>query len=278
MEKIQRLEKYETEEIQRLETGYYRNNINYDEFVNNLELEKEMKRLQKGKETEIPPKDTWDALGQYLKEEKELNEEYKKLKAGEKIPTFDIPTSSTTFVSPPPTITEPIGAPEYDEIIQYSGPRVYTDAPTYKTAPIQYIHPPQQYRLNTATSSITQITPQPISEIRHIINKVAAGTQAQPLGIANMEEINTLIKKYPDMKDIIDNPLLSELVKNKNVKREDIENIKYLSSTFNQPFTARSYNYAQNPNAIQKMAIFKKPQNLQDYENIVPPYTVRRDF
>ena len=41
------------------------------------------------------------------------------------------------------------------------------------------------------------------------------------------------------MKDIIVNSLLSELVKNKNVKREDIENIKHLSSTFNQPFTAR---------------------------------------
>ena len=32
-----------------------------------------------------------------------------------------------------------------------------------------------------------------------------------------MEEIKTLIKKYPDMKDIIVNSLLSELVKNKNV-------------------------------------------------------------
>jgi hypothetical protein len=93
-----------------------------------------------------------------------------------------------------------------------------------------------------------------------------------------MDEIKNLIKKYPDMKDIIVNSLLSELVKNKNVKREDIENIKHLSSTFNQPFTARSYSYAQNPNVIQKMAIFKKPQNLQDYENIVPPYTVRRNF
>ena len=87
---------------------------------------------------------------------------------------------------------------------------MYTDAPTYETAPIQY-------RLNTATSSISQITPQPITEIQHIINKVAAGTQTQPLGIANMDEIKTLIKKYPDMKDIIVNSLLSELVKNKNV-------------------------------------------------------------
>ena len=76
------------------------------------------------------------------------------------------------------------------------------------------------------------------------------------------------------MKDIIVDSLLSELVKNKNVKREDIENIKHLSCTFNQP----SYNYAQNPNVIQKMAIFKKPQNLQNYENIIPPYTVRRIF
>ena len=77
---------------------------------------------------------------------------------------------------------------------------------------------PEQYRLNTATSSITQITPQPISEIRHIINKVTAGTQTQPLEIASMEKIKTLIKKHPDMKDIIVNSLLSELVKNKNVK------------------------------------------------------------
>ena len=86
-----------------------------------------------------------------------------------------------------------------------------------------------------------------------------------------MDEIKNLIKKYPDMKDIIVISLLSELVKNKNVKREDIENVKHLSSTCNQPFTARSYNYAQNPNVIQKMALFKTPQNLQDYKNIVPP-------
>ena len=58
--------------------------------------------------------------------------------------------------------------------------------------------------------------------------------------------------------------------------KEKIENIKHLSSTFNQPFTARTYNYAQNPNVIQKMAIFKKPQNLQDCENIIPPYAVRK--
>ena len=38
-------------------------------------------------------------------------------------------------------------------------------------------------------------TPQPISEIRHIINNIAAGTQTQPLGIANMEEIKTLNNK-----------------------------------------------------------------------------------
>ena len=72
-----------------------------------------------------------------------------------------------------------------------------------------------------------------------------------------MDEIKTLIKKYPDMKDIIVNSLLSELVKNKNVRREDIENIKHLSSTFNQPFTARSYSYAQNPNVIQKWQYLK---------------------
>jgi hypothetical protein len=198
---------------------------------------------------------------------KEMQNKIKRIQKGKQVePTITTP------------ITEPIETPEDDEIIQYSGSRVYTEAPTYETAPIQYIQPPEQYRLNTATSSISQITPQPISEIRHIINKVAAGTQTQPLGIANMDEIKNLIKKYPDMKDIIVNSLLSELVKNKNVKREDIENIKHLSSTFNQPFTARSYSYAQNPNVIQKMAIFKKPQNLQDYENIVPPYTVRRNF
>jgi len=138
--------------------------------------------------------------------------------------------------------------------------------------------PIQNIPLQVRPTQLVSTQPLEEEEIQHIINKVAAGTQTQPLGISNMDEIKNLIKKYPDMKDIIVNSLLSELVKNKNVKREDIENIKHLSSTFNQPFTARSYSYAQNPNVIQKMAIFKKPQNLQDYENIVPPYTVRRNF
>ena len=35
------------------------------------------------------------------------------------------------------------------------------------------------------------------------------------------------------MKDIIVNSFMSELVKNKNVKKADIENIKHLSYTFN---------------------------------------------
>ena len=90
---------------------------------------------------------------------------------------------------------------------------MYTETPTYETAPIQYIESPEQYRLNTPTSSTTFVSPQPISEIQHIINIVAVGTQTQPLGIANMDEIKNLIKKYPDMKDIIVNSLLSELVK-----------------------------------------------------------------
>ena len=111
---------------------------------------------------------------------KEMQDNIKRIQKGKQVePTITTP------------ITEPIETPEDDEIIQYSGTRVYADAPTYETAPIQYIHPPQQYRLNTATSSIT---PQPISEIRNIINNIAAGTQTQPLGIANMEEIKTLIK------------------------------------------------------------------------------------
>ena len=99
---------------------------------------------------------------------KEMQNKIKRIQKGKQVePTITTP------------ITEPIETPEDDEIIQYSG--------TYETAPIQYIHPPEQYRINTATSSISQITPQPISEIRHIINKVTAGTQTQPLGIANME-------------------------------------------------------------------------------------------
>ena len=82
-------------------------------------------------------------------------------------------------------ITTPIAAPleisEDDEITQYIHPPESSDdeeEPLQSTSTLQYMHPTQ-----------------PISEIQHIINKVAAGTQTQPLGIANMEEIKTLIKK-----------------------------------------------------------------------------------
>ena len=128
-------------------------------------------------------------------------------------------------------ITSPIEYPEDPEdleIMPYSGPRMYTNPPIQATStlhqpkPVMYTEPPrqetlhilqlpQQYRLNTATSSTSQITPQPISEIRHIINKVAAGTQTQPLGISNMDEIKNLLRKNPDMKYIIFNSLFSEL-------------------------------------------------------------------
>ena len=92
--------------------------------------------------------------------------------------SYRYPPKEASITTP---VTEPIETPEKVEIIQDPGTSTY-------------IHPPQQYIVHTATSSITQITPQPISEIRHIINKVAAGTQTQPLGIANMDEIKTLMK------------------------------------------------------------------------------------
>ena len=117
----------------------------------------------------------------------------------------------TMFTTP---LTSPIEYPEDPEdleIMPYSGPRRYTEPPIQATSTLHHpesimytqtprqetlhiLQPPQQYRLNAATSSTSQITPQPISEIQHIINKVAAGTQTQPLGIANMDEIKTLIK------------------------------------------------------------------------------------
>ena len=89
-------------------------------------------------------------------------------------------------------------------------------------------------------------------QIQRTINKFTTATQTQPPGISNMDEIKNLRKKYPDMKDKSISTLLSELMKNKNVKKEDIANIKHLSSTFNQLFTARSYKYALNPNFMQK--------------------------
>ena len=59
---------------------------------------------------------------------------------------------------------------------------------------------------------------QPIEEdIEHIITRISTETQTQPLGISNMDEIKKFDKKCPDMKDIIVNSLLSELVKNKIV-------------------------------------------------------------
>ena len=54
---------------------------------------------------------------------------------------------------------------------------------------MQYMQLPEQHRLNTATSSTSQITPQSISEIRHVINRITTGTQTRPLGISNMDEI-----------------------------------------------------------------------------------------
>ena len=71
---------------------------------------------------------------------------------------------------------------------------MYTDTQRQETAPIQYIQAPEQHRLNTATSSNTQITSQPISEIRQIINRITIGTQTLPLETSNMEERKTLIK------------------------------------------------------------------------------------
>ena len=67
--------------------------------------------------------------------------------------------------------------PSIQETLKYSGPRVYTEAPTYETAQTQFMQPPEKYRLHAATSSIAQITPQPISEIRHIVNRITTGTQ-----------------------------------------------------------------------------------------------------
>jgi hypothetical protein len=115
-------------------------------------------------------------------------------------------------------------------------------------------------------------------EIRDAIEKLTKESQTQPLGITNINEIKELIKKYPDMKDVIVNSLIGELMKNKNVKREDIENVKRLYG-YDKPFTLRAFDYATpSSSIIPKMRIFKKPQNLLEYENIIPPYSVIRNF
>ena len=224
IEKIQRLEKYETEERDMLE-----NELNYN--INNTLSQERNETIQRLEKHETEERDMLEDELNYNINNTLSQEGNNRLgilmqKGKEKETMFTTPITSSPIEYPEdlelmPRLVKytPIQEP-IQETIQYSGPRVYTGAPTYETAPIQYIHSPQQYRLNTATSSITQITPQPISEIRHIINKVAAGTQTQPLGISNMDEIKNLIKKYPDMKDIIVNSLLSELVKNKNVKEK----------------------------------------------------------
>jgi len=65
----------------------------------------------------------------------------------------------------------------------------------------------------------------------------------------NINEIKELIKKYPDMKDVIVNSLIGELMKNKNVKREDIENVKRLYG-YDKPFTLREFDYATPSSSI----------------------------
>ena len=134
------------------------------------------------------------------------------------IPTFDIPISSTTFVSHQPSTTTFVSPPIQPEINQpkitghreiifpvYFKPQMPTQIPT-DTGHLPYIQiedrrynphipaPIQNIPLQVRPTQLVSTQPLEEEEIRHIINKVAAGTQTQPLGIANMEEIKTLIK------------------------------------------------------------------------------------
>ena len=147
------------------------------------------------------------------------------MKAGENIPTFDIPTfdiptSSTTFVSHQPSTTtfvSPTIQPEINQpkIIGHREiiypvdfkPQMPTQIPT-DTGHLSYIQtedriynpyipaPMQNIALQARPTQLVSTQPleEKEEEIWYIINKVTTGTQTQPLGIANMEEIKTLIK------------------------------------------------------------------------------------
>ena len=112
--------------------------------------------------------------------------------------------------------------------------------------------------------------PREVQTVLSHIGKVSTGSQTEPF-LKTMREIQDLISKYPELKDVIVNALLSEMIKNRNFKKEDIEAIKRMYDS-GKPFIAKFEYRKPTKVTIVKPFNIKSYQvtNIMDYENLIP--------
>ena len=81
-----------------------------------------------------------------------------------------------------------------------------------------------------AIPSIPNVPPEMPPEVKTILARIGkknAKLQIEPI-TKTMQEIADLIHKFPELKDVIVNALLGELIKSKNYSKQDIETIREL--------------------------------------------------
>ena len=172
IEKIQRLEKYETEERDMLE-----NELNYN--INNTLSQERNETIQRLEKHETEERDMLEDELNYNINNTLSQEGNNRLgilmqKGKEKETMFTTPITSPieypedpedleimpylgTYTDPSIQETLKYTDPSIQETLKYTGPRVYTAAPTYETAPIQYIHPTQHSKYSSIKYYTTHI-------------------------------------------------------------------------------------------------------------------------
>ena len=169
--------------------------------------------------------------------------------------TYPIETTQpvTALASEPHIIQQPIAGP--------SGvlhPAVVASQMAIPAAPIPPEMPPE------------------VEDVLARIGKKNAESQTDPF-TKTMQEINQLIRKFPELKDVIVNALLGELIKSRNYSKQDIEKIKEMYSE-SKPFVVKAYQYSKPVQMKPALQPLKKAKSIYDYENFIPPNSVTARF
>ena len=118
--------------------------------------------------------------------------------------------------------------------------------------------------------------PPEVEDVLARIGKKNAESQTDPF-TKTMQEINQLIRKFPELKDVIVNALLGELIKSRNYSKQDIEKIKEMYSE-SKPFVVKAYQYSKPVQMKPALQPLKKAKSIYDYENFIPPNSVTARF
>ena len=113
--------------------------------------------------------------------------------------------------------------------------------------------------------------PREVQTVLEHIGRVSKESQTDSIN-KTLDDINALIKKYPELRNVIVNALMGEIIKNRNYSKQDIEKIREMYKE-DKPYVLKKYDYQRGPK-ITYMKKMTKPKTIYDFEGFTPPNSV----